>query len=91
MQLLQQRTLLGQIEGALDNVDLGAFLTRMGTVTTGDLKARVTAALNAYTASVLAFDHDSTLPDVSATGTNTATAQCTSKLSCVGHAACHIS
>lgn len=66
MQLLQQRTLLGWIEGAEDNVDLGALLTRLSAVSKDDLKTKLTAALAAYQSSVVAFQRDNILPDVSA-------------------------
>lgn len=65
MQLLQQRTLLGWIEGAENNVDLGALLTRLSAVSTGDLKTNLTAALAAYQSSVVAYQRDNILPDVS--------------------------
>lgn len=65
MQLLQQRTLLGTIEGAEDNVDLGAFLTRLSAVTTGSLKTKLNATLAAYRAAVVAYGRDGILADVS--------------------------
>lgn len=66
MQLLQQRTLLGSIEGAEDNVDLGALLIRLNSVTpAGTLKDKISAALTAYRSSIVSFQHDQILPDVS--------------------------
>lgn len=66
MQLLQQRILLGVIEGGEDSVDLGALLTRLGAVTpAGTLKDKINAATAAYRAMVVRFQHDGILPDVS--------------------------
>jgi hypothetical protein len=66
MQLLQQRTLLGSIEGAEDNVDLGALLIRLKSVTpAGALRDKISAALTEYRSSILSFQHDQILPDVS--------------------------
>lgn len=64
MQVLQQRTLLGTIEGAEESVDLGALLTRLSTVASGELKTRLNATLEAYKAAVVAFERDGILPDV---------------------------
>lgn len=66
LQLLQQRTQLGTIEGAEDNVDLGALLTRLATITpAGVLKDKINAALAAYRSSIVKFQHDQILADVS--------------------------
>lgn len=66
LQLLQQRTLLGVIESAENNVDLGALLARMsGSFTSEPLKSAVSAAVTAYRATVVTFKHDGILPDVS--------------------------
>jgi hypothetical protein len=66
MQLLQQRTLLGLIDGGEDSIDLGALLTRLGAITpSGALKDKINAALAAYSATIVRFEHDGILPDVS--------------------------
>jgi hypothetical protein len=66
IQLLQQRTLLGLIEGGEDSVDLGALLTRLAAITpSGALKDKVNAAIAAYSATIVKFQHDGILPDVS--------------------------
>jgi hypothetical protein len=66
MQVLQQRTLLGLIDGAEDNVDLGALLTRLSTVMTGAPKTQAKEALTAYNSAIAAFGRDGILADVSA-------------------------
>jgi hypothetical protein len=70
VQILQQRALMGTIDGAENNVDLGALLTRLKATFTsgGDLATKVSAAIAAYQAVVVSFDHDGILPDVSLEG-----------------------
>lgn len=69
MTVLQQRTLLGYIDSGSStavNVDLGALLARLNATTTGTLKQRASAALQAYRTTVIAFGRDGELADVRA-------------------------
>jgi len=70
MQVLQQRTLLGDIDGANDNVDLGALLASLQkSIVRKDAlalntKTQLKAAKTAYDSMVLSFQRDNTLSDV---------------------------